>query len=101
MNTHVITGLMLCVLSLMTAGCSNYYRVADPGSGKTYYTTDTDERSGSVKFRDDRTGSRVTLHSAEVSEISEDEYRTEVQQTRPVGIPPPVATRPSARTEPF
>ena len=74
MNTHMITGIGICVLSLMVTGCSNYYRVTDPGSGKTYYTTSIDERGGGIKFKDDRTRSAVTLHSAEVSEISEEEY---------------------------
>ena len=49
------------------------------GSGKIYYTTDTDERNGGVKFKDDRTNSTVILHSAEVSEISEEEYEAEVK----------------------
>ena len=44
MNTQMITGLLICVVSLMVAGCSSYYRVTDPGSGKTYYTTDIDGR---------------------------------------------------------
>lgn len=98
MNTHMSTGLLICVLSQMMAGCSNYYRVTDPGSGKTYYTTDIDERSGRLKFKDEKTGSTVTLHSAEVSDLSEAEYRAEVKVMGP--IPPPVATGPSAKTEP-
>ncbi len=101
MNTHMSRVLLICVLSLMAVGCSHYYRVTDPGSGKTYYTTDIDERSGGVKFKDDRTRSIVILHSAEVSELSEDEYGAEVKGTGPIVIPPPVATRPSERTEPF
>ena len=100
MNTHMITGLLVCVLSLMVAGCSHYYRVTDPGSGKTYYTTDIDERGGGVKFKDDRTRSTVILHSAEVSELSESEYGAEVKGTVAIVTPPPVATMPSARTEP-
>jgi hypothetical protein len=97
----MITGLLLGVLSLMVAGCSHHYRVTDPGSGKTYYTTDIDERSGAVKFKDDRTRNTVILHSAEVSEISEDEYGAEVKGTSPVPISAAVAARPSARTEPL
>jgi hypothetical protein len=89
------------MLSLMVAGCSNYYRVTDPGSARTYYTTDIDERSGRLKFKDERTRNSVTLHSAEVSEISEDEYGAEVKRTHPIVTPPPVATRPSERAESF
>ena len=100
MKTHMITGVLVCVLSMTMAGCSHYYRVTEPASGKTYYTTHIDERSGAAKFKDDRTGSYVILHSAEVSELSEDEYGAQVNETRPTAILPPVATRPSADTEP-
>src|SRR5690349_16277691 len=101
MNTHMITGLGIGVLSLMIAGCSHYYRVTDPGSGKTYYTTDIDERSGRVKFKDERSRNTVILHSAELSEMSEEEYGAEVKGTSFTAVPPPVAARPSTPTEPF
>jgi hypothetical protein len=93
MTTQMITGLLACVLSLAVAGCSHNYRVTDPGSGKTYYTTDIDGRSGGVKFQDDRTRSTVILHSAEVSEISEEEYGAELKGTGSIVRSPPVATR--------
>ena len=99
MNASIITGLLSCVLGVTTAGCSHYYRVTDPGSGKTYYTTDIDEMSGRLKFKDDRTRSTVTLHSAEVTELSENEYGAEVKGTLPTAIPRPVATWP-ASTDP-
>ena len=97
MTTQLIRGLVIGVLSLVVAGCSNYYRVTDPGSGKTYYTTSIDERGGRLKFKDGRSGSTVTLNSAEVSEISEADYGAEVSGAGPVVIPPPVAATPSAR----
>ena len=101
MKIHMVTGLLLiCVLSLMVGGCSHYYRVTEPASGKTYYTTHIDERSGAAKFKDDRTGSYVILHSAEVSELSEDEYGAQLKETRPTVMSPPVAARPSADREP-
>ena len=46
MNTYAIRGLLVCGLILMVAGCTHYYRVTDPGSGKTYYTTDIDKARG-------------------------------------------------------
>jgi hypothetical protein len=62
MNTSVIRGLLVCGMILGVAGCTHYYRVTDPGSGKTYYTTDIHEdRGGAVKLRDERTMSTVTL----------------------------------------
>ena len=101
MNTSVIRGLLVGGLILMVAGCSHYYRVTDPGTGKTYYTTDIhEERGGAVKLKDDRTKSTVTLQSTEVREISEDEYEAEIKGTGPVVIPPPVVTQPPAATQP-
>ena len=76
MKLHLITGLVLCGLTITVAGCSSYYRVTDPASGKTYYTTKIDNagRAGAVKIKDEKTGSMVTLQSSEVKEISEEEY---------------------------
>ena len=99
MNIRIMTGLLIGVLSLMTAACSHYYRVTEPASGKTYYTTHIDERSGAAKFKDDRTGSYVILHSAEVSELSQDEYGAQVKGTRPIVTAPPIAARPPADAE--
>jgi hypothetical protein len=66
----------LC-LALSISGCTSYYRVTDPASGKNYYTTEVKEtgRSGAVKVKDAKTGSMVTLQSSEVKEISEEEYK--------------------------
>lgn len=68
----------VCGFMLIAAGCTSYYRVTDPASGKEYYTTKVDEKgkSGAVKIKDDKSGSSVTLQSSEVREITEDEYKT-------------------------
>ena len=81
MRHHLIAGLVLCGLTIMTVGCSSYYRVTDPASGRTYYTTKIDEagRAGAVKIKDAKTGSTVTLQSSEVKEISSDEYKAGLQ----------------------
>jgi uncharacterized protein YceK len=85
MRKFLITGLILSGLTVMIAGCSNYYRVTDPSSGKTYYTTKVGEagKAGAVKIKDEKTGSTVTLQSSEVKEISSEEYEAEIkaQQT--------------------
>ena len=101
MDTHLIRGLLIGGLILMVGGCSHYYRVTDPTSGKTYYTTKIHEdKGGAVKIKDDRTKSTVTLQSSEVREISEDEYESEVRGTGPIVIPPPVVTQPPVATQP-
>ena len=84
MKTYAVTGLILGVALLVT-GCSSYYRVTDPASGKTYYTTKVSEtgRGGAVKIKDGKTGSTVTLQSSEVKEISEDEYEAALKTEPP------------------
>ncbi len=76
MRKFLLTGLILGGLTVMIAGCTNYYRVTDPSSGKSYYTTKVGDagRAGAVKIKDEKTGSTVTLQSSEVKEISAEEY---------------------------
>ena len=86
MKSYLVTGLMVCGLIISVAGCSSsHYRVTDPASGKTYYTTKIDNagRAGAVKIKDDKTGSTVTLQSSEVKEISADEYEAGLKAQPP------------------
>src|SRR5690242_1023308 len=101
MNTHVIRGVLVFGLIIVVTGCSHYYRVTDPASGKTFYATEIHEdKGGAVKVKDERTRSTVTLQSSEVKEISADEYEAEVKGTAPIVIPPPVVTEPPVATQP-
>ena len=86
MRKIVVTVLMIGGLSMLVAGCTTYYRVTDPASGKAYYTTKVDDagKAGAVKIKDEKTGSTVTLQSSEVKEISEDEYKAGMVTTAPV-----------------
>ncbi|BCA53060.1 hypothetical protein W02_02000 [Nitrospira sp. KM1] len=75
MRKYLMIALVLGGMTMSAAGCTTYYRVTDPTSGKAYYTTKVDEsKGGAVKIKDDKSGSTVTLNSSEVKEISEDEY---------------------------
>ena len=76
---------MVFGLIITLAGCSSYYRVTDPASGKTYYTKEVSEagRAGAVKIKDEKTGSTVTLQSSEVKEISADEYEAGLKAVPP------------------
>jgi len=59
------------LMLILLAGCTSYYSVQDPSSGKTYYTDHVSELdSGAVKFKDLQTGSVVTLQASAVKEIS-------------------------------
>ncbi len=63
------------LLLTVTGGCSSYYVVKQPGSDLLYCTRDIDHVfCGALKFKDDRTGSEVTLQNSDVKEINESEY---------------------------
>jgi len=102
MGKHVATGLVLFGLMTMVAGCTNYYRVTDPASGKNYYTTEVKDagKSGAVKIKDDRSGSMVTLQSSEVKEITSEEYEAGLKATTiKATTPMPSATAPTPAAE--
>jgi hypothetical protein len=65
----------------LVAGCGgNYYRVNDPTGNKEYYTTDIDKsKAGAITFKDEKSGSVVTLQSSEIKEISKDEFKSAVK----------------------
>jgi hypothetical protein len=58
------------------AGCTSYYRVHDPTTGKDYYTTDVkQERGGAATLKDAKTGRQVTVQNSEVEKVSEEKYK--------------------------
>jgi hypothetical protein len=62
---------------LLLTGCTTYYQVTDPTSGKIYYTTKSEmdqSNSGSTTFTDARTGDKVTLQNTVVSTITQQQY---------------------------
>jgi hypothetical protein len=65
----------------LLAGCGgNYYRVNDPAGDRQYYTSDIEKtKAGAITFKDEKSGSEVTLQSSEVKEISEDEFKAAVK----------------------
>jgi hypothetical protein len=78
-RTHIALGI-LCGMAGLLAGCGNYYRVNDPGGDRQYYTSDIKEtKTGAITFKDEKSGSVVTLQSSEVKEISRDEFKTAVK----------------------
>ncbi len=82
MKTTTIALWTICVMAGLLAGCGgNYYRVNDPAGGdRQYYTSDIKEtRTGAITFKDEKSGSVVTLQSSEVKEISEDEFKAAVK----------------------
>ena len=76
MRNRLLRAVLLTVAPLvLLAGCASYYRVTDPTSGREYYTHDFERsRDGSLKFKDGKTKSEVTLQNSEVSEIKKADY---------------------------
>jgi len=81
MKTRIMTLGILCVMAGLLAGCGgNYYRVNDPAGDRQYYTSDIEQtKTGAITFKDEKSGSVVTLQSSEVKEISKDEFKTAVK----------------------
>jgi uncharacterized protein YceK len=77
---------VLIVFVLTTAGCASYYKVSDPASGKTYYTTKIKKTkigrdpTGTVSFKDAKTKSKVTLQSSEIKKVSGKEFREKTKE---------------------
>jgi hypothetical protein len=70
-----LTLWMLCGMAAVLAGCASYYRVNDPAGTREYYTTEIDKsKAGTITFKDEKSGSVVTLQSSEIKEISEEEF---------------------------
>ena len=73
-DARVIASTALLAIVLVTAGCTTYYRVTDPSSGKMFYTTDVKRSGSAVMFKDTKSGEDVTLQASEVKEITSDDY---------------------------
>lgn len=67
--------------ALLIAGCTTHYKVTDPASGKTYYTTKVHQnKAGSIEFKDAQTGNTVTVQNSEVAKIDKKEYNDAVKK---------------------
>ena len=72
------------ILSLLLAGCTSYYIIKDPSSGKAYYATEVDKsKGGTLSFKDEKTGASVTLQNSEVREVGKDEYNAGLKAAPP------------------
>ena len=62
-------------LNVLLSGCTSYYVITDPTTGKTYYTTDCTRSHGATRFVDAKSGARVTIQSSEIREITQSEFQ--------------------------
>jgi hypothetical protein len=75
-TNRMSTWLVATFVLAFSAGCTTYYRIHDPSTGKTYYTVEYDQvREGGVKFVDESTGAEVAIQNSEVKEVDEYEYK--------------------------
>ena len=65
------------VAALFAGGCTTYYKVTDPTTGKTYYTTELKRKnSGAATLKDGRTGNTVNLQNSEIAQVTKEEYES-------------------------
>jgi hypothetical protein len=76
-NRSIAIGASFLVCLLLGSGCSSYYKVRDPQTGRVYYTQDLKQRSGgAVTLKDGKSGDQVTVQNSEVQKINKDRYET-------------------------
>lgn len=81
---------LFVMLALAAAGCTSYYIVKDPASGKTYFTNEIEEmRGGAVKLKDEKSGAVVTIQNSEIREVDSGEYKAKLNAPPPAPPPAP------------
>jgi hypothetical protein len=69
------TTAAVCLALLCIGGCTSYYKVTDPTTGREYYTTELQRKnSGAATLKDGRTGNIVNLQNSEIAQVSKEQY---------------------------
>jgi hypothetical protein len=91
-TTYMALGI-LCGMAGLLAGCGgNYYKVNDPAGNRLYYTTEIEQsKAGAITFKDKKSGSKVTLQSSEVKDISKEEFEEGIKVVAAAPAQAPVA----------
>jgi hypothetical protein len=66
--------LALLVVALVASGCTTYYRITDPATGRSYYTTAYTRDPNNVRFKDHKTRADVVLPNSDIREVTQEEY---------------------------
>ena len=70
-----IAGVLMAAVAMCAVGCTSYYKVTDPTTGKTYYTTELKQSGhGAARLKDARTGTTVNLQNSEITQIKKEEF---------------------------
>lgn len=78
MYRHCLAGVVVAV-SLLSVGCTKYYQVTDPTTGRQYYTTEIKTRDGATVLVDKKTGKKVTIQNSEVMDITQSQYKQAIK----------------------
>ena len=74
-----VVGVSAAVAAIALGGCTSYWKVTDPASGRTYYTTsgslEKAKHSGAIEFEDEATGKLIILSASEREKISKADYQ--------------------------
>lgn len=63
-------------VAIVTSGCTSYYTVTEPKTGKVYYTTEWETvRGGATRFTDAKSGAIVTIQESEIREVTPKEFQ--------------------------
>jgi len=86
--------ILFVALAIAAAGCTSYYIVKDPATGKTYYTTKIEKmKGGAVELKDEKSGAMVTIQNSEIREVDSGEYKATMNASppppAPASAPPP------------
>jgi hypothetical protein len=75
--------LTVWISMVFLAACAHsYFKVADPGSSKIFYTDDIKRNGSAVEFKDAVTGGVVTLQNSAITQIDKQAYETAVATSK-------------------
>ena len=75
MTKSAVAVASVLAVALVTAGCTSYYKVTDPSTGRVYYTTEVKKKgSGAATLKDARTGNQISIQNSEVQKIKKEQY---------------------------
>jgi len=69
------TAFLVVLGALLIGGCTSYYKVTDPTTGKMYYTTSLRQMdNGAAELKDATTGDTITIQNSQVAKISKEQF---------------------------
>jgi hypothetical protein len=67
----------ITIVLACAAGCTSYYKVTDPTTGREYYTQELRQgNQGAATLKDGRTGNTVNLQNSEIAVVTKEQYES-------------------------